>query len=257
MLDHQRSLHGSSVLSLYLTASTLTWALRVRTLYLASPGSDVAFAGMLILSMTAAIFVLDIVGLGNSSAAGKSVRSPEEYASFWSRTAFVWLLDTFRLGYAKVLSVDDLPALDTALRSSATHEQLDYTWRKGKKRSYMSPGARVGANAWIADHRQSHSLLRASFVSHRWPFLSAVVPRLCLTAFTFTQPFLIAATIRYVEESRPDKHGGGGLIAAWAAVYLGIAVRAHMLPTCSGSLTIMLDVDQQLHVQIPALSFQD
>ncbi|GJN66171.1 hypothetical protein PLICBS_000187 [Purpureocillium lilacinum] len=160
---------------------------------------------MLILSTTAAIFVLDIVGLGNSSAAGKSVRSPEEYASFWSRTAFVWLLDTFRLGYAKVLSVDDLPALDTALRSSATHEQLDYTWRK-------------------ADHRQSHSLLRASFVSHRWPFLSAVVPRLCLTAFTFTQPFLIAATIRYVEESRPDKHGGGGLIAAWAAVYLGIAI---------------------------------
>lgn len=140
MLDHQRSMHGSSVLSLYLTSSTLAWALRVRTLCLASPGSDVAFAGMLILSMTAAIFVLDIVGLGNPSAAGKSVRSPEEYASFWSRTAFVWLLDTFRLGYAKVLSVDDLPALDTALRSSATHEQLDYTWRKGKKRPYMSPG---------------------------------------------------------------------------------------------------------------------
>ncbi|PWI71738.1 Na/K ATPase alpha 1 subunit [Purpureocillium lilacinum] len=205
MLDHQRSMHGSSVLSLYLTSSTLAWALRVRTLCLASPGSDVAFAGMLILSMTAAIFVLDIVGLGNPSAAGKSVRSPEEYASFWSRTAFVWLLDTFRLGYAKVLSVDDLPALDTALRSSATHEQLDYTWRK-------------------ADYRQSHSLLRASFASHRWPFLSAVVPRLCLTAFTFTQPFLIAATIRYVEESRPDKHVGGGLIAAWAAVYLGIAI---------------------------------
>ncbi|UNI17048.1 hypothetical protein JDV02_003426 [Purpureocillium takamizusanense] len=205
MADHQRSLRGSSALSLILASSTLTWALRVRTLCLAGSSTDVAAAGTVVLSLTAVLFLVDVSDLGHSKAAKGSIRSPEEHAGFWNRTAFVWLLSTFRLGYATVLSADDLPPLDAGLSSRATHEQLDAAWSK-------------------ADHRRRDSLLRASFASHRWSFLSAVVPRLSLTAFTFAQPFLIAATIQYVDTSRPDKHVGKALVVGWAVVYLGIAV---------------------------------
>jgi hypothetical protein len=45
-----------------------------------------------------------------------------------------------------------------------------------------------------------------------------------VTAFTFAQPFLINATIKFVGSKDPDSYHGKGLIGAWALVYLGISV---------------------------------
>lgn len=56
------------------------------------------------------------------------------------------------------------------------------------------------------------------------PLLLPVVPRLCLTAFTFAQPFLINKTLNYVDDQSPNSDYGKGLIGAWALVYLGLAV---------------------------------
>lgn len=51
-----------------------------------------------------------------------------------------------------------------------------------------------------------------------------MLPRLCMTAFTFAQPFLVNTTIKYVSEKNANVYHGKGLIGAWALVYLGIAV---------------------------------
>ncbi|OTA07898.1 hypothetical protein A9Z42_0088200 [Trichoderma parareesei] len=51
-----------------------------------------------------------------------------------------------------------------------------------------------------------------------------MLPRLCMTAFTFAQPFLVNTTIKYVGEKNANVYHGKGLIGAWALVYLGIAV---------------------------------
>lgn len=51
-----------------------------------------------------------------------------------------------------------------------------------------------------------------------------MLPRLCVTAFTFAQPFLVETTIRFVGDENADAYHGKGLIGAWALVYLGIAV---------------------------------
>lgn len=56
------------------------------------------------------------------------------------------------------------------------------------------------------------------------PFLAPVIPRLCLTVFTFAQPFLINSTVTFVSNGNPDVSYGRGLIGAWALVYLGITV---------------------------------
>lgn len=49
-----------------------------------------------------------------------------------------------------------------------------------------------------------------------------------MIGFTFAQPFLISASINYVESSGVDSSGdhGYGLITAAFLVYFGIAVRA-------------------------------
>ncbi|KAF7554083.1 hypothetical protein G7Z17_g3181 [Cylindrodendrum hubeiense] len=62
----------------------------------------------------------------------KRFGAPEEYSGFWTRTAFAWLVATFRAGYSKVLVQDDLPILDTRLRSNVSRESLVQAWAKCK-----------------------------------------------------------------------------------------------------------------------------
>lgn len=45
-----------------------------------------------------------------------------------------------------------------------------------------------------------------------------------MTAFTFSQPFLIKTTIEFVGSENPNGYHGKGLIGAWTLVYLGLAV---------------------------------
>jgi hypothetical protein len=82
--------------------------------------------------------------------------------------------------------------------------------------------------------KERHSLLRASFHSYLSSFISAIVPRLCLTAFTFAQPFLVTATLNFIDRSEVEEAYGRGLIGAWALVYLGLAVSRY-LSTISSS----------------------
>ncbi|KAF4921761.1 ABC transporter atnG [Colletotrichum viniferum] len=74
------------------------------------------------------------------------------------------------------------------------------------------------------DQQSKNSLLRACIKSYFLSFLSPVIPRLCLSVFTFAQPFLINTTVSFVGQEKPDANFGKGLIGAWALVYLGIAV---------------------------------
>ncbi|KAF5525068.1 ABC transporter atnG [Colletotrichum aenigma] len=73
------------------------------------------------------------------------------------------------------------------------------------------------------DQQSKKNLLRAYIKSYFLSFLSPVIPRLCLSVFTFAQPFLINTTVSFVGQEKPDANFGKGLIGAWALVYLGIA----------------------------------
>lgn len=65
--------------------------------------------------------------------------------------------------------------------------------------------------------------------SYILPLVSAVLPRLCLTALTFAQPFLINTTVNYMSQKGAQGAYGKGLIGAWALVYLGLAVGGWLL----------------------------
>lgn len=70
---------------------------------------------------------------------------------------------------------------------------------------------------------KKYSLLRACFRAYNHTFLGAVIPRLCLSGFTFAQPFLINALISYVETDTPLSNGKA-MIGAYALAFLGKAV---------------------------------
>lgn len=57
-----------------------------------------------------------------------------------------------------------------------------------------------------------------------WPLLAIVVPRLCFTAFKFTQPFLLHTVVMAVGQQEASRDIIGGLIGATGLIYFGLAV---------------------------------
>lgn len=130
-MDHQRSLRPSTLLGLYLSVLAIVAIARVRTLWLIENAIGEAATMTVILALTLLALLLESIEK-KSSIVEKRPHSPEEYSGFWTRTAFVWLTATFRAGYSKILVQDDLPILDTRLRSNVLRENLVSTWEKCK-----------------------------------------------------------------------------------------------------------------------------
>ncbi|KAF3810805.1 ABC transporter FUM19 [Colletotrichum gloeosporioides] len=213
LLTHQRSPRPSTLLSIYLSASTILGIARVRTAWLLGQQVPVpALATAVLVLMIALLIVESIASKKRQSEPELShskLPNPEQTSGFWARTCFWWLAHTFSLGYSRVLSLVDLPNLDIVLESRHLHRDLSIAWN-----STTSPD----------DQQRKNSLLKACIKSYFLSFLSPVIPRLCLSVFTFAHPFLINTTVSFVGQEKPDNNFGKGLIGAWALVYLGIAV---------------------------------
>ncbi|KAJ6002428.1 hypothetical protein N7451_004975 [Penicillium sp. IBT 35674x] len=124
---------------------------------------------------------------------------------FWGQSLFLWTLALFQTGYSKVLTIEDVPEVDVNQQAQRTEEELQIAWTATKGR---------------------HRLMRSVFSAYRWTLVLGVVPRLCLAVFTFCQPFLINATVNYMNEDTTieTKQRGQGIMGAYVLVYLGIAV---------------------------------
>jgi len=79
----------------------------------------------------------------------------------------------------------------------------------------------------LVDNHKPHALLRVLLSVYKWPFLAAIIPRLCLSGLTYAQPFLVERVILFISEPETpiSNNIGSGLIAAYAIVYIGIGVR--------------------------------
>jgi ATP-binding cassette subfamily C (CFTR/MRP) protein 1 len=87
------------------------------------------------------------------------------------------------------------------------------------------------------DKTRKRSLLVACFRAYAPSFLSAIIPRLILSALKFAQPFMITKVIRFVGDKGVPDDFGRGLIGAYALVYLGMAVRKLNLSYASHTLS--------------------
>lgn len=74
------------------------------------------------------------------------------------------------------------------------------------------------------DQHKTAALLKYCFWSNKWLLIAGVIPRLCLIAFTFSQPFLLARVIDHEEDPNSSQASPTWDVIAYAAVYVGIAV---------------------------------
>jgi ATP-binding cassette subfamily C (CFTR/MRP) protein 1 len=82
-------------------------------------------------------------------------------------------------------------------------------------------------------------ILISIMVAYRWSLFRAILPRLFLIGFKYSQPFLIDALISLISKDRTQMsiNKGRGLIAAYILVYAGIAV-SHRLMYSTSSVGI-------------------
>lgn len=204
-IEDQRSVKPSDLLVLYFSATSLLYIPRLRTLWLI-PSVDAAKG------LWTTIFALTVIALFVESSRKTKLLRPvyqnvtkEQAAGFWMQSFYTWVLPLFRVGYGKVLEHCDMPQVDDDLRAETAGRRLEESWHTTRGR---------------------HRMMRATFRAYLWPILSAIIPRLALSVFTFCQPFLIETTVLFMGSDREDmpKSHGDALVGAFVLTYLGIAV---------------------------------
>lgn len=206
-MEDQRSVAPSDILVLFFSVTSLLNLPRLRSYWLISESSMISCRNL----WTTICVVTIAIALAESITKTKLYRqqykttTKEISSGFWLRSLFIWLLPFLRVGFSKVLQLQDIPDVDVDLQGQTAKERLQVAWERTK------------GEYW---------LLKSIARAYLWPFLYAVIPRLALIAFKFAQPFLITATINYVEvpSDSTSSHYGPALVGAFVLVYVGIAV---------------------------------
>ncbi|KAI0128261.1 P-loop containing nucleoside triphosphate hydrolase protein [Xylariales sp. AK1849] len=206
-LEDQRSIRPSDLLVLYLSTSALLSLPTIRSYWLAPYSTTFRSLAIVTLLVTTFLVFFESVRKTDLLRLIAKGDSEEELVGLWSRGFFVWALPFLRQGYSTTLTLTQIPRVDHELREDATWTKLHRYWQSVQRGRYR--------------------LLRATFLSHIHLLLSAVAPRLALSAFVFCQPFLISSSVSVLTvgaQDNTDKSFGPALVGAFVLVYLGIAV---------------------------------
>lgn len=204
-VEHRRGIRPSALLSLYLTLGILIDGTKTRSYFV----RDIPSLSGLAATTTSLRFVLLCV---QEIPRSKLLIDPhiratsgfEATSGFWSRTFFFFMTPLFRLGFRKIISVEDLGNLGIEFSSAHLFANLSSRWNRTKQ-------------------EQPHALFLACMKTWKDPLLAIVIPRLLSTGFIFAQPFVIRHMVLYHRQGDEDP-SKGGLVAATLLSYTGAAV---------------------------------
>ncbi|KAK6814078.1 hypothetical protein RU639_010488 [Aspergillus parasiticus] len=204
-LEDQRSIRPSDLLVIYLTMAAMCAIAPLRSLWSISPTNACTGLWTALFAITVACLCMESVHKTGLLRLQSYSPTKEQVCGFWSRSLFIWILSLFRIGYSHILRMEDIPEVDHDLRGEVTGEKLRKAWEKS---------------------RGKHRLVRATFAAYQFSCLSAILPRLALSAFTFAQPFLITATVNYINipSSSESQKYGQAIVGAYVLVYAGYAI---------------------------------
>lgn len=144
--EHVKSARPSFLINLYLIATVLFDATRVRTQWLI--GNDDAVAGVLTASLAVKCLVLVLEAVEKRSLLLGLDRSfsHESTSGLFSRSSFWWLNSLLLTGFGNVLTLDELPAISEKLDSADLAARLQSTWNNCKERRICINGIQTHAD---------------------------------------------------------------------------------------------------------------
>jgi hypothetical protein len=263
MLERRKTARGTAWLPVWLFASCLFDASRVRT-FSRVPAIE-----------SSPLFALAIVGLickagmlAAENTSGVPVRLPtalpaasltspqrdgtaESRASFLSQLLFLWLWPTIWRGFRAPLQLSDLDDLSFDFKGSLLGRRIASVWQPGtshgatqRRRSWRPwPSEKTSApqDFEMDEHEADTPELRSNasidpprgllwvcVLSFPGAVLAPAVPRLIMVAATLAQPYLVSATLTFAESFQEgavpqSTSNGWGLVGAYALVFTVLA----------------------------------
>ncbi|KAI0503440.1 putative ABC multidrug transporter [Xylaria bambusicola] len=210
-LENNRCPRPSVLLGAYLLITILLDIAQVRTFWLASSTQlEIVYAAVFTtaLGMKLVVALLEAQKKTRWVRWDKSSHSPEETSGIYSLGLYSWLNKLAVSGYQKVLQVQDLYPLDSAMSSAQLHPRFARHFK-----SSLFTG-------------RKHRLLLILSRSLVNQLLLPIIPRLALLGFTLSLPFFIESLIEYLASpaASMSAHAGYGLIGAISLISTGIAL---------------------------------
>ncbi|KAK1958778.1 ABC multidrug transporter [Colletotrichum sublineola] len=204
-VEHNRSTRPSKLLSIYLFLTALVDMAQARSLFLQKPNTTEKIGAVFAMSLAMKLLLVLLEEIPKPGVPEPS--SKEEISGPINRSVFGWLNPLFLQGSRGTLHVEDLGNIDRKFDSARLLSMLSSSWDS-------------------SDKSAKHALLRSTLSAFRTGYLAPILPRLCLAAFNFSQPFLIKRIIEFVGEpsDTQSREVAGGLIGAALLVYLGLAI---------------------------------
>jgi ATP-binding cassette, subfamily C (CFTR/MRP), member 1 len=128
--EHQRIVHPSSLLWLYLLASVVSDAVQTRTLFIRGYVPILSRLAASSLACNLALLLVESSSKKSYLKPADYEYGPEELAGIFSRSVFWWLTPILFLGNRKILKLSDLYPLDRNLRSKPLQERIIIEWEK-------------------------------------------------------------------------------------------------------------------------------
>jgi ATP-binding cassette, subfamily C (CFTR/MRP), member 1 len=169
------------------------------------------------------------------------VYSFEATSSTLSRSVFFWLVPLFKMGFRKTIALDDLYPLDERLKGAPLYNTFVEAWAKGMcSRGVMEcclssrilfDTATDHSDILVPNQEAPGALMSTWMGAFGKSILAPIIPRLCMMAFVYAQPFLIKQAIILAQLPKAEifDNWGYGLIGAFVIVYGGLAVRLRSL----------------------------
>jgi ABC-type multidrug transport system fused ATPase/permease subunit len=205
-IEHHYSRRPSGVLCSFLLLTLLFDVVQTRTLWLSAiQPAEVLFSRVFSSSLAVKLVLLFVESQHKASSSKRHDESPEETAGLFDIGSFAWLTPLFRAGNKTRLFLADMFPLPSALSTEAAQSRL---------LKHLPSSSNKKSRLWL--FKALGQTLATSLVL-------PIVPRVALTAFKFSQPFLIFSLLDYLRHDDAPKTHGYGLIGAAIFIYLGIA----------------------------------
>ncbi|KAJ5907320.1 multidrug resistance-associated protein [Penicillium taxi] len=205
-VEDERSVRPSSLLAIYLLFTLLFDVVQTRSLWLSHRNLPISILFVASVATKTAMVLFESLGKQNHLVGSYQDLPPESTSGIVNRSFMWWLNRLFSTGFRSLLTTEDLDRLDKPLESTET--------------------ARKALRAWAL---RRHPERRFEFLwqigqAFKGPLALMVLPRILLIGFTFSQPFLIASILNWLDNSYSASNLGYGLIGATLLIYLGMAL---------------------------------
>ncbi|KAJ5434324.1 ABC transporter transmembrane domain type 1 [Penicillium cf. griseofulvum] len=205
-VEDERSVRPSSLLAIYLLFTLLFDVVQTRSLWLSHRDLLISILFTTGVAAKTAMVLFESLGKQKHLIGSYQDLPPESTSGIVNRSFMWWLNRLFSTGFRSLLTTEDLDRLDKPLESAETARKALRAWalRRHPERRFEFP--------WQMGR------------AFKGPLALMVLPRIFLIGFTFSQPFLIASVLNWLDNSHSASNLGYGLIGATLLIYLGMAI---------------------------------